>query len=54
MLGLFHPDSAAVEAELFQFEDMELSAGRREDLQDLLGTRIGIIFQDPRAASTPP
>ena len=53
MLGLFHPDSAAVEADRFEFEDMTLSAGRREDLQDLLGTRIGIIFQDPQSSLDP-
>ena len=53
MLGLFHPDSAAVEAERFEFEDLELSAGRREDLKDLLGTRIGIVFQDPQSSLDP-
>ena len=53
MLGLFHPDSAAVEADRLEFEGITLSAGRREDLQDLLGTRIGIIFQDPQSSLDP-
>ena len=53
MLGLFHPESATVEAERFEFEGTSLTAGKREDLRDLLGTRIGVIFQDPQSSLDP-
>ena len=54
MLGLFHTQDAVVRADRLDFESVSLlGSNRRSQLKDLLGLRIGIIFQDPQSSLNP-
>ena len=54
MLGLFHTQDAKIEANRLDFESESLlGPNRRARLKELLGLRIGIIFQDPQSSLNP-
>ena len=54
MLGLFHTQDALIRANRLDFESESLiGANRRSRLKELLGWRIGIIFQDPQSSLNP-
>jgi oligopeptide/dipeptide ABC transporter ATP-binding protein len=53
MLGLFHRQSTFLEADGFEFEGMPIPVGDRSQLRRLLGTSIGVVFQDPQSSLNP-
>ena len=54
MMGLFHTQDATIKANRLDFESESLlGPNRRSRLKDLLGLRIGIIFQDPQSSLNP-
>ena len=54
MLGLFHTQDATIQAGRLDFESVSLlGPNRRSRLKDLLGWRIGVIFQDPQSSLNP-
>ena len=54
MMGLFHTEDATIRANRLDFESESLlGPDRRSRLKDLLGLRVGIIFQDPQSSLNP-
>ena len=54
MMGLFHTQDATIKANRLDFESESLlGPNRRARLKELLGLRIGIIFQDPQSSLNP-
>ena len=53
MLGLFHQESATVEADTLEFESVNFANSGRRTLRGQLGRKIGVIFQDPQSSLNP-
>jgi len=53
ILGLLPPRQTSVEAARLAFDGQDMLKLREADLQDLRGTRVAMVFQDPLASLNP-